>query len=270
MTIPKVTKTEKVTVTATGTGNRIKKVVLSDTCVTEIVVAKGVHADVVLEGEGHLRMEVREDAEIHVMRVVSQDELIRDLRREVKVGRDSKLTWTDICFGDSELDVRTLITLSGEGADVVHDCVYIGGGTSRKTFRTTIRHAASHTTSRMHVRGVLGDSARAAYKGITIVDTDACGSDADQRHRTLLLNDTAEVTSDPVLEIHTEDVTCGHGASITRVDEEKVFFLKARGITEKKANQMIVYGFIHEFIGELDDEDATALHKYTEKLVCTI
>lgn len=269
MTTQKVEKTEKIMVVASGTGERIQKVVLSDTCATAIVVEKNVHARIVLKGEGHLRMEVRENAEIHVMHVVSQDDEIRDLRREVRVGRGSKLTWTDVCFGDRELDVRTFITLSEEGANTVHNCVYIGGAAHRKVFRTTIRHAASHTTSRMHVRGVLGGSARAAYKGITIVDSNAHGSDADQRHRTLLLTDTAEVTSDPVLEIHTEDVTCGHGASISRMDEEKIFFLKARGITEKKANEMIVYGFIHELIEDMDDENATALHEYTERLVCT-
>lgn len=263
MAIREATRDKTIVIAGAQVGERAQEVVLSDTRTTAVTIGRGTTARVVIKGRGDLRMDVHEDADVRIVSVIGQGHV----SREVKVGRNSTLNWSDVCYGADELGVRTHITLSGETARTVHNCVYIGGGASRKYFQTTIRHAASHTVSRMHVRGVLVDSARAAYEGVTVIDAHTVGCDADQRHKTLLLDDTAEVTSDPVLEVHAENVTCGHGASITRVDADKIFFLKMRGIKEKDANKMIVHGFVHGLVEDLDDHDAAALQAYTDKLL---
>lgn len=260
-------KIKEIVISRENVKRQLQEVVLSVDCTTDVVVDKDVEVHVIIKGIGDLRMHMREGADVSVTCMVPHDDVSPDMNREVVVGRTSRLNWNDVCFGDGELKVRTAITLAEEGAHAVHSCVYIGGDSSRKDFHTIIRHTASHTTSRMHVRGVLGGAARAAYKGVTVIDARTSGCDADQRHKTLLLDDTAEVRSDPVLEVHAENVTCGHGASITRVDDEKIFFLKTRGIKTEEANKMIVHGFIQTFVGGLDEEDTFALHEYTDRLV---
>lgn len=263
MAIRQKTKDKEIVIATARTGGQAQEVMLSDTRMTAVTVERGATARVVIKGMGNLRMDVHEGADVRVVSIVGPGHV----SREVKVGRNSTLNWSDICYGGDALVVRTSMTLFEEAARAVHNCVYIGGTASHKDFQTTIRHTASHTVSRMHVRGVLGGSARAAYKGVTVIDANTVGCDADQRHKTLLLDDTAEVTNDPVLEVHAENVTCGHGASITRVDAEKIFFLKTRGIKERDANNMIVHGFVRALVEDLSDRDAAALHAYTDKLV---
>lgn len=263
MEVQTAQKTEEIVIACNGTGAQEYALVLSDRRPTSVVIERGAEVRMTISGTGDLQMHAHENSDVRVRSLVVRGDGIR----EVTVGCNSALVWNDICFGRNVLKVHTTIALSGDGARATHNFVYVASETERKDFQTIIQHNASHTTSRMNIRGILGGKARAAYKGITRVDANTKGCDADQRHKSLLLTDTAEVTSDPVLEVHSEDVVCGHGASITRVDEERVFFLKTRGIKEEEANKMIVHGFIREHAKDFSDEEMRALYEYTDKLV---
>ncbi len=140
------------------------------------------------------------------------------------------------------------VRLEGEGADCRLYCAYMMKDRQHADHTTLIDHAAPHTTSREVYKGVLDGRARAVFQGKILVRPDAQKIDGHQLNRTLLLSDRAEIDSKPELEIHADDVKCSHGATTGEIDEEALFYLRARGIPEDQARGMLVEAFLREVI----------------------
>ena len=115
-------------------------------------------------------------------------------------------------------------------------------------------HAVPHTGSRELVRNVVTGKARGVFQGRINVHQPAQKTDAKMACNTLLLSDDGEFSTKPELEIFADDVQCGHGATVTEIDRNHLFYLMARGIDEKTARGLLVKAFVAEVIEELDDE----------------
>ena len=114
---------------------------------------------------------------------------------------------------------------------------------------TTIDHAKPHCASHELYKGILGGQARAVFNGKIIVRQDAQKTDAKQTNKALLLSDDATINTKPQLEIFADDVKCTHGAAIGQLDEDAIFYLRARGLTFYEARDML----IHAFAGDILD-----------------
>jgi Fe-S cluster assembly protein SufD len=138
------------------------------------------------------------------------------------------------------------VILHGDDAVVDIGGLYLASGTQRHDTAVTVEHAASGGTSRQHVRGVVADRARGSFNGHVIVAAHTRGTDAGQTSRSLLLSPTAEADTRPWLEIFADDVRCTHGATVGRLDDDALFYLRSRGIPEPDARAMLVDGFVAE------------------------
>jgi Fe-S cluster assembly protein SufD len=101
------------------------------------------------------------------------------------------------------------------------------------------------------VRGIVDDEARAVFNGRIHIHPDAQKTLAELSNRNLLLTNSAEVYTKPELEIYADDVRCAHGATVSQIEDEALYYLQSRGIDRKEAEVMLSYGFINELIGEL-------------------
>jgi Fe-S cluster assembly protein SufD len=101
---------------------------------------------------------------------------------------------------------------------------------------------------------VVTGRAKGVFQGMIRVAKDAQKTDAKMACNTLLLSDDGEFSTKPELEIFADDVVCGHGATVTEIDRDHLFYLMARGIDEKTARGLLVEAFVAEVIEELDDE----------------
>jgi len=108
---------------------------------------------------------------------------------------------------------------------------------------TRIDHAQPDSTSHEYYRGILHDSAQGVFTGRIQVREGADGTDAIQRSDNLLLSRTARVTTQPELEIYADDVKCAHGATVGQIDEESLFYLRSRGLSEAHAHGVMTYAF---------------------------
>ena len=115
----------------------------------------------------------------------------------------------------------------------------------------TVEHAASQGTSRQRFKGVVDGRARTSFGGHVIVAAGTVGNDAGQTSRSLLLQPTAQADIRPWLEIFADDVRCSHGATVGRLDEEALFFLRSRGIPRDEARHMLVGAFAAELLDSL-------------------
>jgi Fe-S cluster assembly protein SufD len=138
--------------------------------------------------------------------------------------------------------------LDGEGAECTLNGLYLADGDRLVDTHTTIDHAKAHCPSHEIYKGILGGRARAVFNGKIIVRQDAQKTDAKQTNRALLLSDNATINTKPQLEIFADDVKCTHGAAIGQLDEDALFYLRARGLTFFEARDMLIHAFAGEIL----------------------
>jgi Fe-S cluster assembly protein SufD len=168
-----------------------------------------------------------------------------------RVERDGSLAVHTVTLGGALVRNDASVLLADEGARCRLDGLFAGRGDQLLDHHTLIDHAMPHGTSRQLAKGILGGAARGVFRGRVIVRPGAVGTDAEQSNPNLLLSAGAEVDSKPQLEIHADDVKCRHGASIGRLDPDALFYLRARGLDEAAARNLLVRGFAAELLDAL-------------------
>src|SRR3990167_11016648 len=116
----------------------------------------------------------------------------------------------------------------------------------RVEIKTQMNHFTSHCLSEKIWRGVLYDQSRAVFEGKIVVYSGAQKTDARLSNKNLLLSALAEVNTKPELEIYADDVKCSHGATVGCLDENALFYLRARGVCEQEAREMLIEAFVSE------------------------
>jgi Fe-S cluster assembly protein SufD len=167
----------------------------------------------------------------------------------VNAARSATFSSQSFSLGGKLVRNDAIATLDGEGAEVTLNGLYLADGDRLVDNHTTIDHARPHCPSHEIYKGILGGRARAVFNGKIIVRQDAQKTDAKQTNRALLLSDEALINTKPQLEIFADDVKCTHGAAIGQLDDDAIFYLRARGLTYAEARDML----IHAFAGEILD-----------------
>jgi Fe-S cluster assembly protein SufD len=145
-------------------------------------------------------------------------------------------------------------TLDGEGAECTLNGLYIASGETVVDTHSTIDHAKPHCPSHELYKGILAGRSRAVFNGKIIVRPDAQKTDAKQTNKALLLTDDAQINTKPQLEIFADDVKCTHGAAIGQLDEDAMFYLRARGIAEIDARNLLIHAFAGEVLDRIPVE----------------
>ena len=145
------------------------------------------------------------------------------------------------------------IALQGEGASAIAGGVLLADGRRHLDTRLGIRHQARNTRCELPWRGLADERGRAVFHGGILIQAGADGSDAALSNKNLLLSDSAEIDTQPVLVIHADEVKAAHGATVGRLDEDALFYLRSRGIGREQARAMLVRAFLREPLSVLDD-----------------
>jgi Fe-S cluster assembly protein SufD len=181
----------------------------------------------------------------------------------LRVARHSTVTCHSISLGGALVRNEVIVVLDGEGAECTLNGLYLGEGRALVDNHTTIDHARPHCASREIYKGILADHARAVFNGKIIVRPDAQKTDAKQTNKALLLSEDAQINTKPQLEIFANDVKCTHGAAIGQVDDEAIFYLRARGLDQHEARRILIRAFAGDVLhripiaalgARLDDE----------------
>jgi Fe-S cluster assembly protein SufD len=141
------------------------------------------------------------------------------------------------------------LQLLGEGAQCDLIGLDLGNGSSHIDRHLFIEHLAPRTLSSQLFKGIFDDEGSGSFYGKIKVYKGADGTSAKQVNRNLLLSPSATVNTRPQLEIDTDDVACTHGATVGQLDENAVFFLRSRGLSEDAARTLLTEAFAREIIG---------------------
>jgi Fe-S cluster assembly protein SufD len=147
-----------------------------------------------------------------------------------------------------------LATFKGEGAKLDISGCFLGRDAEHIDTTLVVDHAVPGCESRELFKGVLAGRARGVFQGKVIVRPDAQKTDGKQMAQVLMLSEDAEFDSKPELEIHADDVVCGHGSTAAEIDPGMLFYLRARGIPLEEARALLIESFVGEALDKVEDE----------------
>jgi Fe-S cluster assembly protein SufD len=171
-----------------------------------------------------------------------------------QVDRDAELDWVTGGFGSKKGKTRIQNDLAGPGATSRVTGAYFADGEQHLDYDTFQEHIAPNTTSDFAFKGALRDHATAVWRGMIKVEKDAQKTNAYQENRNLILSEQAHADSIPGLEIEANDVRCTHGATISPVNRDELFYAMARGISRGEAERLIVRGFFTDVLNRIELE----------------
>ena len=193
---------------------------------------------------GVVELIVRENAQLDYVNVQDWDRKAFNFTTErAIVDRDATLHWVVGGIGSRLTKSFIDASLVGPGSTAVMSGVFFGDGRQHLDYDTQQNHMAPHTTSDLLYKGALRDRARSVWQGMIKVLPNAQQTDGYQANRNLILSKTARADSIPGLEIEADDVRCTHGATVSQLDPDEVFYVRSRGLPYKEAERLIVQGF---------------------------
>jgi Fe-S cluster assembly protein SufD len=172
----------------------------------------------------------------------------------VRLGAEAKLKLFVVNAGGKLVRQELRINVEGEGSELTLRGVNLLGQETHTDVTLVLGHNVPHTNSTEIIRNVVFDRAKGVFQGMIRVAPDAQKTDAKMACNTLLLTDDGEFSVKPELEIFADDVICGHGATVTDIDRNHLYYLRSRGIPENVARAMLVNAFVAEVVEELEDE----------------
>jgi Fe-S cluster assembly protein SufD len=203
--------------------------------VTELVAADGAVVD-------HYKVITESESAFHVGTL------------QIHAERSANVTSRCVTTGGQLVRNEINAALAGEGASLTLDGLFVGAGTQHIDNHTVIEHAKPHCDSIEMYKGILDEKARGIFDGTIIVREGAVKTASRQTNKNLLLSETAIVDSKPTLEIYNDDVKCNHGSTIGQLDENQLFYLRARGIGEDEARNLLVFAFASELVDRMKIE----------------
>ncbi len=204
---------------------------------------------------GVMEVHVGPAAKLRLVELQSWGEQVWHFSHErVKVHRQAQANWIFGSVGSRLLKSFMEIDLVAEGAEGYMSGFYFADDHQHMDHDTQQNHLAPHTTSDLLFKGALKDQARSVWQGMIYVAPEAQHTDGYQANRNLILSEGARADSIPGLEIMANEVRCTHGATLGRVDDEQVFYLRTRGLPEAEAKRLIVEGFFDEVLQRIPFE----------------
>ena len=174
-------------------------------------------------------------------------------RTDAVLASNSEYRRVDLELGAGLSRHELNVALQGEGAAVIAGGMLLADGRRHLDTRLGIEHQARDTRCELPWRGLADERGRAVFHGGITIHAGADGSDAALSNKNLLLSDSAEIDTQPVLVIHADEVKAAHGATVGRLDDTALFYLRSRGIGREQARALLIQAFLREPLSVLGD-----------------
>jgi Fe-S cluster assembly protein SufD len=198
---------------------------------------------------GLVELSVAENASLQFVELQNLGENVWNISHErATVAREGRLDWTFGAVGSRLTKTFSDIDLRGEGAEGRMSGFYFADGQQHLDHDTQQNHFAPNTTSDLLFKGALIEQSRSVWQGMIYVAPGAQKTDGYQANRNLVLSKQARADSIPGLEIMADDVRCTHGATVSQLEEEPIFYLMSRGLPRREAERMVIDGFFGQIM----------------------
>jgi Fe-S cluster assembly protein SufD len=190
---------------------------------------------------------------------------------DVRQARDSHLVSFSFATGAALSRTNIYTQLRGDGCGATLNGLYLGDDDQHIDHQTRIEHVEPNCYSRELYKGILDGAAHGVFNGKVYVHPAAQKTDGKQTNNTLLLSEKAQIDTKPQLEIFADDVKCTHGATVGRLDETALFYMKSRGINARTARELLTYAFAADVLEMIElaevreGLEAATLRRYIER-----
>jgi Fe-S cluster assembly protein SufD len=182
----------------------------------------------------------------------------------IQQGRSASVSSHSLLLGGGLVRNNVHPVLAGEGGECLINGLFLGTGQQHLDNYMHVEHASPHCGSRQFYNGILDGQAHGVFHGRIVVHKEAQKTDAKQTNRNLLLSDDAQIDTKPQLEIYADDVKCTHGATIGQIEENALFYLQSRGISETEARKLLLMAFAEECVERMH---STVAREHIEALI---
>ncbi len=201
---------------------------------------------------GHTRLVAAEDAHVqHYLLNRDNEKSFNVQTIDAQVAARGHVESHIALLGGALVRNNVRVRLDGEGAEALVNGVYLPHNAQHADNHVLVTHAAPNCNSRQFFKGILSDASRAVFTGRIIVDPVAQKTNAEQSCQNLLLSDEAQAHVQPQLEIFADDVRCTHGTTTGQLDDDALFYLRARGVDEATARGLLLWAFAHEVLDRM-------------------
>lgn len=202
---------------------------------------------------------VGKNTHLHIDKIQVQNDTCYHISTEqVEQDKDSTFTINTVTLNGGLIRNNLNIDVIGENCTTNLNGIYQLKGQQHVDNHTKVDHLVPNCQSNELYKGIIDEKATAVFNGKVFVRRNAQKINAFQSNGNVLLSDDATVNSKPELEIYADDVKCSHGSTTGQLDEEAVFYLRARGLSEKSARKLIVGAFINDVIEKIENEEVVA------------
>ncbi len=176
-------------------------------------------------------------------------------RMNVSLAQGTDLSIFVLNAGGGLVRQEIKVAVNGENSSLAIRGVNLVGDNAHIDVTTVLEHNVPNTNAEELFRNVVAGGGHGVFQGQIKVAQPAQKTDAQMACNTLLLTDDGDFSAKPELEIFADDVICGHGATVTDIDDEQMFYMRARGIGEKAARTLLIKAFVGEVVEDLDTGD---------------
>ncbi len=173
-----------------------------------------------------------------------------NVQLSITLKKNAQLSLLTVCTGSTESTLQLLVHHEGAGSSSTQKTLFFGDHTQKFNIRSTTKLDATDCSTEIVAKGVLNDTATARFDGSIHITHNGKDSNGHLHEHTLLLSSGAKINAIPALKIENNNVQASHSASVTRIDDEHLFYCGARGIDEATATRIIVDGFLGELYRE--------------------
>lgn len=178
--------------------------------------------------------------------------------------RDSKFTINTVSLSGQMVRNNLYIALDDENTEAHMYGLYLLDGKTHVDNHTAVDHKKPHSFSNELYKGIMAGNSHGVFNGKIYVRQDAQKTNAFQQNNNILLSSNATINTKPQLEIWADDVKCSHGCTTGQLDEEQLFYLRARGISKEKAKAMLLHAFAEDVLSKISIEQ---VREYLEQII---
>ncbi|MFM8596272.1 MAG: Fe-S cluster assembly protein SufD [Flavobacteriales bacterium] len=225
----------------------------------QIVLAHFSTANSIGFSHTHTQIEVAQDARIKLHKIQSCEQGHFDFNEErIYQGKQSNFEINTISLNSSFVRNDLHVEVQGEHAETKLNGAYLLKAQQHVANYTTIDHQVPNCESFETYKGIIDEQAIAVFNGKVFVRKDAQKTNAFQSNANILLSDSASINSKPELEIYADDVKCSHGSTTGQLDDNALFYLKARGLSDKAAKSLLLQAFMDDVLNVFQPEELSA------------
>ena len=221
-----------------------------------INIPESVHANILIiniKDSSDIKFDLKDDA-ILDLSIFAKDQ-VKTLNINAKLGKRAEIHSYLADFLKSENTTKVRINLNDEGAVCDWHLASLASSNDKKEFDVSVFHNAINTYARLDNYGVCKDSAKLTFSGICKIENGAHGSKAHQNAKIMVFDEKSNGVAKPILKIDENDIEASHAAVVGKINDDHLFYLTSRGLTEAEAKELITLGYLNPILNGFNDEE---------------